>query len=85
MQLVNHGIPDKVIEKMRADVEGFFQLPLGEKEAIAQLPGDLEGYGQAFVVSDEQKLDWSDMLYLFTQPPHFRNLKFWPAQPPAFR
>nr|XP_010919856.1 S-norcoclaurine synthase 1 [Elaeis guineensis] len=84
-QLVNHGIPDEVVEKMRADVEEFFQLPLGEKEAIAQLPGDLEGYGQAFVVSDEQKLDWGDMLFLFTQPPHFRNLRFWPAQPPTFR
>ncbi|XP_008784673.2 S-norcoclaurine synthase 1-like [Phoenix dactylifera] len=84
-QLVNHGIPDKVIEKMRADVEEFFQLPPGEKEAIAQLPGDLEGYGQAFVVSDEQKLDWGDMLFLFTQPPHFRNLRLWPAQPPTFR
>nr|XP_010919857.1 S-norcoclaurine synthase 1 [Elaeis guineensis] len=84
-QVVNHGIPGEVIEKMRADIEEFFQLPLGEKEAVAQLPGDLEGYGQAFVVSDEQKLDWSDMLFLFTQPPHLRNLRFWPAQPSTFR
>ncbi|XP_078162587.1 S-norcoclaurine synthase 1-like [Carex rostrata] len=84
-QLVNHGVPEKVIEEMKDNIKGFFGLPLEQREEVAQLPGDLEGYGQAFVFSEEQKLDWADMLYLFTQPPHFRNFKHWPVQPPSFR
>ncbi|KAF3340472.1 S-norcoclaurine synthase 1-like protein [Carex littledalei] len=84
-QLVNHGVPEKVIEEMKDNIKGFFGLPLEEREEVAQLPGDLEGYGQAFIFSEEQKLDWADMLYLFTQPPHFRNFKHWPPQPPSFR
>jgi non-haem dioxygenase in morphine synthesis N-terminal len=74
-----------VIEEMKDDIKGFFDLPLEKREEVAQLPGDLEGYGHAFVLSEEQKLDWADMLYLFTQPPHFRNYKHWSSQPPSFR
>ncbi|KAF3340475.1 S-norcoclaurine synthase 1-like protein [Carex littledalei] len=70
---------------MKDNIKGFFGLPLQEREEVAQLPGDLEGYGQAFVQSEEQKLDWADMLFIYTQPPHFRNYKHWPAQPPTFR
>ncbi|XP_078162585.1 S-norcoclaurine synthase 1-like [Carex rostrata] len=84
-QIVNHGVPEKVIEAMKDNIKGFFGLSLEKKEEVAQLPGDLEGYGQAFVQSEEQKLDWVDMLFIFTQPPHFRNFKHWPAQPPTFR
>ncbi|KAF3340471.1 S-norcoclaurine synthase 1-like protein [Carex littledalei] len=84
-QLLNHGVPEKVIEEVKDNIKGFFGLPLEKKEEVAQLPGDLEGYGQAFIHSEEQKLDWADMLYLFTQPPQFRNFKHWPAEPPSFR
>ncbi|ONK56020.1 uncharacterized protein A4U43_C10F3310 [Asparagus officinalis] len=84
-QFVNHDISEELIEKVKADVEEFFQLPLDVKEACAQESGNLEGYGQAFVVSEEQKLDWGDMLFLFTLPQNYRNLKFWPTHPPTFR
>ncbi|KAJ3680651.1 hypothetical protein LUZ60_016929 [Juncus effusus] len=84
-QFVNHGIPEKVMEEMKANMKGFFELPLNEREKVAQQPGDLEGYGQAFVFSEKQKLDWADMLYIFTQPLHFRNFKHWPTQPPSFK
>ncbi|KAK1272466.1 S-norcoclaurine synthase 1 [Acorus gramineus] len=83
--LVNHGVSGEVIEKMKMDVKEFFRQPLEVKEAHAQLPGDIEGYGQAFVVSDEQKLDWADMVFLKTRPVQLRNFKFWPTQPPSFR
>lgn len=33
----------------------------------------------------DQKLDWADMLYLYTQPLESRNTKFWPDQPANFR
>ncbi|KAJ3680650.1 hypothetical protein LUZ60_016928 [Juncus effusus] len=84
-QFVNHGIPEKVMEEMKSNMKGFFELPLEEREKVAQEPGDFEGYGQAFVLSEKQKLDWADMLYIFTQPPHFRNFKLWPTQPPSFK
>jgi non-haem dioxygenase in morphine synthesis N-terminal len=74
-----------VIEEMKDDIKEFFDLPLEKREEVAQLPGDLEGYGHAFVLSEEQKLDWADMFFLFTQPPHFRNFKHWPSQPTSFR
>ncbi|MQM18543.1 hypothetical protein Taro_051535 [Colocasia esculenta] len=65
--LVNHGVTEEVIEQMKAAMEGFFSQPLENKLASsAQAPDSLEGYGQAFVVSKEQKLDWGDMLFLFS-------------------
>ncbi|KAF8643956.1 hypothetical protein HU200_066594 [Digitaria exilis] len=78
-QVVNHGVPEKIIGEVKEDVEAFFRLPLAEKQAVAQGPGGIEGYGQAFVVSEEQKLDWADMLFLSTQPPEYRSLNFWPG------
>ncbi|URD81778.1 S-norcoclaurine synthase 1 [Musa troglodytarum] len=73
-QLINHGVPDQAMEKMKADIK-----------ASAQLPNSLEGYGQVFVVSDDQVLDWADMMYLITRPLQSRNIDLWPAQPLTFR
>ncbi|CAN6291029.1 unnamed protein product [Urochloa humidicola] len=84
-QVVNHGVAEQAIEAVKADLEAFFRLPLAEKQAVAQDPAGIEGYGQAFVVSSEQKLDWADMLFLFTLPPEYRSLNFWPSQPATFR
>lgn len=85
LQLINHGIPDEVIKRMKDDITEFFRLPLEEKKAFAQLPNNLEGYGQAFVVSEDQKLDWADMIYLISRPLHSRKMRFWPTHPPTFR
>ncbi|KQJ81966.2 S-norcoclaurine synthase 1 [Brachypodium distachyon] len=84
-QLVNHGIPEGVIANIKSDIQKFFQLPLDVKNAYAQRVGDLQGYGQAFILSDEQKLDWADMFGLFSQPPQARDMSYWPSQPPTFR
>ncbi|XWS62105.1 hypothetical protein CRYUN_Cryun07bG0182300 [Craigia yunnanensis] len=84
-QLINHGVGDEVIEKMKIDIQEFFKLPLKEKMAYAQLPNNIEGYGQAFVVSEDQKLDWGDMLFLLPLPVTLRNMRFWPIIPPSFR
>jgi isopenicillin N synthase-like dioxygenase len=85
-QVVNHGVPDEVIHDVKEDLEAFFQLPLAEKRAVAQRPGGgIEGYGQAFVVSEDQRLDWADMLFLSTLPPEYRSLDcFWPSRPATF-
>lgn len=83
--MINHGVPEKVIEKMKTDIEEFFKLPLEEKMACAQLPNSIEGYGQAFVVSKDQKLDWGDMLFLLTQPANIRTTRLWPTIPTSLR
>ena len=64
MQLINHGVSEEVIAKMKTDTEEFFGLPLEVKKAYATQPNHIEGYGQAFVFSEEHKLDWVDMLFL---------------------
>ncbi|XP_020587314.1 S-norcoclaurine synthase 1-like [Phalaenopsis equestris] len=84
-QLINHGIPEEVIERMKDDIKKFFELPLREKEEIKQLPGHIEGYGQMFVHSEEQILDWGDVLVLIIQPSQNRNMRFWPTNPSTFR
>ncbi|CAD6211239.1 unnamed protein product [Miscanthus lutarioriparius] len=67
-QLINHGMPDDVIGNLMRDVAEFFDLPLEAKKEWAQRPDSVQGYGQAFVVSEDQKLDWADMLHLQLQP-----------------
>ncbi|KAI3453424.1 hypothetical protein Pfo_010087 [Paulownia fortunei] len=83
-QLINHGAAE-VIEEMKVVTEEFFKLPLQEKMSCAQIPNNIEGYGQAFVVSEDQKLDWGDMLFLMSLPVSLRNMRFWPSTPPNFR
>lgn len=73
------------MEGMKANVQGFFQLPAETKKQFAQERGQLDGYGQLFVVSENQKLDWADILFLNTQPPQDRNMRFWPDKPSNFR
>ncbi|XBH59139.1 hypothetical protein VPH35_080445 [Triticum aestivum] len=84
-QLINHSVPDDVVEGMKASIQQFFQLPMETKKQFAQERGQLEGYGQLFVFSEVQKLDWADILYLHTQPHESRNTKLWPDQPANFR
>lgn len=66
------------MEAMKASTQAFFALPAEAKQQFRQEAGQLDGYGQLFVVSEDQKLDWADVLYLNTQPPEHRNLRFWP-------
>ncbi|KAF8034325.1 hypothetical protein BT93_C0580 [Corymbia citriodora subsp. variegata] len=83
--LVNHGVSDEGMRMMKENVQGFFELPYCEKQKSAQRPGSLEGYGQAFVTSHDQKLEWNDMIFLRCFPPDARSLELWPQNPPEFR
>ncbi|KAF7816415.1 Protein SRG1 [Senna tora] len=47
---------------------------------------DVQGYGQAFVVSEEQKLEWADIFFLMiTNPPQHSTYKNWPLIVPGFK
>ncbi|XP_057750631.1 uncharacterized protein LOC130969072 [Arachis stenosperma] len=84
-QLINHGVSDSVVENVKKGVEEFFNLPVEEKRKFGQKEGDVEGYGPAFVVSEEQKLEWADMFFLVTMPPHLRKPHLFPNIPQPFR
>ena len=84
-QLINHGVSISLVEKVKVGIQELFNLPREEKKKLWQLPGDLEGFGQAFVVSEEQKLDWGDMFYLVTRPIHLRKPHLFPKIPLPFK
>ncbi|KAL4627156.1 hypothetical protein ACB092_05G147400 [Castanea dentata] len=71
-QVVNHGVSTSLMEEFRTQIDSFFKLPYEEKKNLWQEPNNQEGFGQLFVVSDEQKLDWSDMFYITTLPHNIR-------------
>ncbi|XP_075497695.1 oxoglutarate-dependent flavonoid 7-O-demethylase 1-like isoform X2 [Primulina tabacum] len=84
-QLINHGVISGVVENMKLEVQKFFGLPIEEKKRFYQEIGDVEGYGQAFVVSEDQKLDWADMFYIVTSPTNLRKNHLIPKLPYTFR
>ncbi|KAK4491611.1 hypothetical protein RD792_002366 [Penstemon davidsonii] len=84
-QLINHGVESEVVEKMKFEIQEFFNLPMEEKNKFSQETGDVEGYGQAFVVSEEQKLDWADLFYIQTLPTYLRKPHLIPKLPASFR
>ncbi|XP_019174614.1 PREDICTED: protein SRG1-like [Ipomoea nil] len=83
-QVINHGIEFGLLERMEKLAMEFFMLPLEEKKKYPMAPGSVQGYGQAFVFSEHQKLDWCNMFALGIQPHFIRNPKLWPTKPPHF-
>ncbi|XP_027341735.1 protein SRG1-like [Abrus precatorius] len=84
-QLVNHGLDSNILDKIKLDVQDFFKIPISEKKKLRQSPGNIEGFGHVFVVSEEQKLDWSDIFMISTHPIHARNPHLFPNLPLPFR
>ncbi|KAH1106400.1 hypothetical protein J1N35_010168 [Gossypium stocksii] len=76
---------EEILKKMKAAVAAFFELPIEEKKKYGKAENEIEGYGQNFGVSQHQKLDCSDMIYLITLPSQNRNFKFWPLSLPGFK
>lgn len=74
-----------MIQRMKRAAAAFFDQPLEVKKKYAMAENDVQGYGQAFVVSEDQKLDWADLMFLLAYPPQHRNLKNWPLIIPGFK
>ncbi|CAL0326482.1 unnamed protein product [Lupinus luteus] len=83
--LVNHGVSSSLVEKVKLETQDFFNLPISEKRMFWQTPEHVEGFGQAFVVSEDQKLDWCDIFYMTTLPIHMRIPHLFPHLPLPFR
>lgn len=84
-QLVNHGVNASLLEKIKKEVQDLFDLPMEEKKKLWQYPGEVEGFGQAFVVAEDQKLDWGDIFFMTTQPVEARKPHLYPNLPLPLR
>ncbi|WMV15695.1 hypothetical protein MTR67_009080 [Solanum verrucosum] len=73
LQVINHGVTPSLMEDFKREVIELFRLPMEEKKKLWQQEDSFEGFGNAFVVSEEQKLDWSDMFAIMTLPPYIRK------------
>lgn len=74
-----------LLEEFKREIESFFELPYEEKQKLWQQPENHEGFGQLFVVSEEQKLDWSDMFYITTLPLSLRKADLFEKLPENLR
>ncbi|KAI3949849.1 hypothetical protein MKW92_003313 [Papaver armeniacum] len=52
---------------------------------LGQEPGDVDGFRQHLVVSDDQKTDCSDFFFITAQPTHLRNPQFFARIPLLLR
>lgn len=84
-QLINHGVNTSLLEDVKRGVQEFFHLPMEEKKKFEQRQGDAEGYGQVFVVSEDQKLEWGDVFFMFLFPLEKRKPYLFPKLPSKFR
>jgi isopenicillin N synthase-like dioxygenase len=78
-------VKTSLLEKVKLEIQEFFKLPMEEKKKYRQEPGDMEGFGQAFVVSEEQKLNWADLFYMITLPTSLRKPHLFPKLPLPLR
>ncbi|CAA3033527.1 SRG1 [Olea europaea subsp. europaea] len=83
-QVINHGIDVELLNSIEKVAMDFFMMPLEEKQKYPMIPGTVQGYGQAFVFSEDQKLDWCNMFALGLEPHYVRNPKLWPTKPSNF-
>eukprot|EP01018_Ginkgo_biloba_P006772 Gb_26143 [translate_table: standard] len=69
LTVVNHGVAQSLMDRMRGVIREFFEVPSEEKKQYAVNPGSSsQGYGQLFMASDDQVLDWADMIHFFCLP-----------------
>lgn len=84
-QVVNHGVSVLLLEEFKQEIKSFFDLSYEEKQKLWQQPENHEGFGQLLVVSEEQKLDWSDMFYITTLPLGLRKADLFEKLPENLR
>ncbi|KAG1330432.1 flavonol synthase/flavanone 3-hydroxylase [Cocos nucifera] len=86
-QVVNHGVPARLLEEMKAAGLGFFRSPMETKLQYACDPGAAasEGYGSRMLAKDGGVLDWRDYFDHHTLPESRRNPSRWPDFPHNYR
>lgn len=83
MHLVNHGISNELINRVKVAGEAFFNSPFEEKEKYAndQASGKLQGYGSKLANTASGQLEWEDYFFHCVFPEDKRDLSIWPKTP----
>ncbi|KAJ4951937.1 hypothetical protein NE237_028769 [Protea cynaroides] len=83
MHLVNHGISEDLINRVRAAGKTFFDLPVEEKEKYAndQASGKIAGYGSKLANNASGQLEWEDYFFHLIFPEDKRDMSIWPKTP----
>lgn len=83
MHLVNHGIPDELINRVKIAGKTFFDLPIEEKEKYAndQESGNVQGYGSKLANNASGQLEWQDYFFHCIFPEDKRDMSIWPQIP----
>lgn len=84
-QVINHGMPCSLLDKVRQVGREFFEQPMEKKKMISKRVEEFDGYGADPAPEEGQSLDWSDRLFLDVYPEDKRKLNMWPENPPYFR
>nr|AGO02175.1 anthocyanidin synthase [Nekemias grossedentata] len=83
MHLVNHGISDDLLNRVKVAGEAFFNLPIEEKEKYAndQASGKIAGYGSKLANNASGQLEWEDYFFHLIFPEDKRDMSIWPKTP----
>lgn len=83
MHLVNHGISDDLLERVKKAGKEFFDLPVEEKEKHAneQELGKIQGYGSKLANNASGQLEWEDYFFHLVHPEDKRDMSIWPKIP----
>ncbi|XP_040988423.1 leucoanthocyanidin dioxygenase [Juglans microcarpa x Juglans regia] len=83
MHLVNHGISDELIDRVKIAGKQFFDLSVEEKEKYAndQASGKIQGYGSKLANNASGQLEWEDYFFHLVYPEDKRDMSIWPRTP----
>ncbi|XVE57791.1 hypothetical protein DITRI_Ditri04bG0118100 [Diplodiscus trichospermus] len=83
MHLVNHGISNELMDRVKKAGQKFFELPVEEKEKYAndQASGKIQGYGSKLANNASGQLEWEDYFFHLVYPEDKRDLSIWPKTP----
>ena len=84
-KIVNHGVPEEVIDNMMNVSKEFFNLPESERmKNYSDDPLKTTRLSTSFNVKTEKVSNWRDYLRLHCHPLE-DYVHEWPANPPSFR
>lgn len=86
MHLINHGIAEELINRVKQAGEEFFGLPGPEKEKYANDPasGNVQGYGSKLANNACGQLEWEDYFFHTVFPEPKIDSSIWPQNPPDY-
>ncbi|KAL2635334.1 hypothetical protein R1flu_006813 [Riccia fluitans] len=87
-QVVDHGVPQKLMNRMMENTLAFFKLPLEEKMKYASKPGGFPvGYASGSHRADDDILDWRELIAHRALPKENREKDYshWPENPAGYR